>query len=500
MNVREATVLMGANAEGISAELFDKEIVDFSIDSRSVKPGELFFALSQKDYVRAGFNGVFADGHNFIAGALASGAVAAVARADHLQVNEELQRLRNRLLLVEDAIAALQTLAHRVYEQWNRMVVGITGSAGKTTAKELTSHVLSANGRRVLKSERNYNNGLGLPLSVLRMVSEGHSPEEFDVAVLEMGMSSPTHEIRRLCEITPPDVGVELMVAPVHLEYLGSIENIAAAKAELIEGLKPEGVAVLNADDELVLKMRHKHKGRVMTFGIDNAADVTATDIDAGQLGLISFRLQTPLGEAPATLHMTGRHNLMNALAAAAVATTFEITPEGIGTALQTARPPHMRGEVLRFAAGFTVVDDSYNSNPRSLVNMVRTIAEPAIKAKRRIVIAGEMLELGPDEASLHREAGQEIAEAGIDVVWGVRGLAQEIVNGAREKRTTDTRFFESSDEAATEIVNELQSGDLVLIKGSRGVATDRIVAAIRERFQQATGSEVESNDPRRHG
>ena len=483
MRVREAANLMSAATEGASAELFDKEIVDFSIDSRSVKAGELFFALSQKDYVRAGFNGTFADGHQFIASALENGAVAAVARADHLQGNEELQRVGNRLLLVKDAIAALQTLAHRVYQQWNRKVVGITGSAGKTTAKELTAHVLAGNGCRVLKSERNYNNGLGLPLSVLRMVSKGRSPEQFDVAVLEMGMSSPTHEIRRLCEITPPDVGVELMVAPVHLEYLGTIENIAAAKAELIEGLKPEGVAVLNADDDLVIKMRSKHQGRTITFGIESPADVTATNIDVGQLGLMSFRLRTPLGEAPATLHMSGRHNLMNALAAAAVATTFDINPEGIAAALATATPPRMRGEVLRFDAGFTVVDDSYNSNPRSLLNMVRTIAEPAIRAKRRIVIAGEMLELGPDEAALHREAGRDIAAAGIDVVWGVRGLAQKIVNGAAEAGTTQTRFFDNSDQAAAAILDEVQSGDLVLIKGSRGVETDRIVAAIRDRF-----------------
>lgn len=239
MNVREASVLMGANADVLSAELFDKKIIDFSIDSRAVKAGEIFFALSQEDYARAGFNGAFADGHQYIKDAFARGAIAAVARADRISGDRAMMALKDRLLLVPDAIAALQTLAHRVYEAWGKTVVGITGSAGKTTAKELTAHLLSSTGRRVLKSERNYNNGLGLPLSVLRMVSEGRSPVEFDVAVLEMGMSSPTHEIQRLTRITPPDIAVELMIAPVHLEYLGSIENIAAAKAELVEGLKP---------------------------------------------------------------------------------------------------------------------------------------------------------------------------------------------------------------------------------------------------------------------
>jgi UDP-N-acetylmuramoyl-tripeptide--D-alanyl-D-alanine ligase len=491
VNVREASLLMSAGVADAGAEFFDNQITDFSIDSRSVKPGELFFALSQKDYVRAGFNGAFADGHQFIGSAFDRGALAAVARADHVAGNQELQALKDRLLLVDDAIAALQTLAHRVYEAWGKPVVGITGSAGKTTAKEMTAHLLSANGQRVLKSERNYNNGLGLPLSVLRLVSEGRSPQQFEVAVLEMGMSSPTHEIERLCKITPPDIAVELMIAPVHLEYLGSIENIAAAKAELIEGLKPGGVAVLNADDEWVIKMRDKHHGRTLTFGIESAADVTATEIDAGHLGSIKFRLKTPFGEIPATLPMSGRHNLMNALAAAAVATCFDLKPEQISAALKTAKPPRMRGEVLDFAAGFTVVDDSYNSNPRSLVNMVRTISEAGVNAMRRIVIAGEMLELGPEEAALHREAGREIGGTGVNVVWGVRGLAAAIVAGAQETGVTEARFFETSEDAARALVAEVKEGDLVLVKGSRGVATDKIVEAIRERFALA-GAEDE--------
>ena len=490
MKVRDASVLMGANAADVSVELFDKEINEFSIDSRSTREGELFFALSQEDYDRAGFNGTFVDAHQYIHNAFDRGAIAAVARAKRVTNDPVLSALRNRLLLVDDVIAALQTLAHRVYQEWGRPVVGITGSAGKTTAKELTAHLLARNGRRVLKSERNYNNGLGLPLSVLRLVSEGRSPDQFDLAVLEMGMSSPTHEIQRLCQITPPDIGVELMIAPVHLEYLGSIENIVAAKAELIEGLKPDGIAVLNADDERVIGMRVKHNGRTVTFGVQNKADVAATGIDTSQLGLIKFRLKTALGESEATLPMSGRHNLMNALAAAAVATCFEIQPSRIAEALSTARPPQMRGEVFDFAAGFRVVDDSYNSNPRSLINMVRTIVEAGTKLKRRIVIAGEMLELGPDEAAIHREAGREIARAGIDKLWGVRGLAAEIVAGANEAGLSDTSFFESVDAATRAIVDEVREGDLVLVKGSRGVATDRIVSALRERFPLAGADE----------
>ena len=485
MKIRNAALLMGAQTKDLSAELFDKEIVGFSIDSRTTGAGELFFALSQKDYARAGFNGTFADAHRFIPQALGQGAIAAVARRDHVQKDPALQSMADRLLLVEDAIAALQTLARKVYEAWARPVVAITGSAGKTTAKELTAHLLSASGRRVLKSERNYNNGLGLPLAVLQMVTEGRVPEQFDLAVLEMGMSSPTHEIERLCKITPPDIGVELLVAPVHLEHLGTIENIAAAKAELIEGLKPQGTAVLNADDERVIAMRAIHDGPVITFGVEHTADVMATEIDTSRFGRSRFRLRTPLGEADAELWMPGRHNLMNALAAAAVAACFEIKPEEIASALKSVTPAKMRGEVIDFAAGFTVVDDSYNSNPRSLLSIVRTIAESRAHAKRRIVIAGEMLELGPESAEMHREAGAEIARAGVDLLWGVRGLAAEMVEGAQTAGMSSetARYFETSEQAAAAICDVVREGDLILVKGSRGVETDKVVKMLRDRF-----------------
>jgi UDP-N-acetylmuramoyl-tripeptide--D-alanyl-D-alanine ligase len=485
LNVRDAASLMGANSTGVSAAMFDKEIKGFSIDSRSIEAGELFFALSQEDYTRAGFNGTFEDGHRFIPGAFGRGAIAAVARFDHAGESSPLAMFADRLLLVEDAIAALQQLARRTYEAWARPVIAITGSAGKTTTKDLTAHILAATGRRVLKSERNYNNGLGLPLAVLQMVSEGRTPDQFDLAVLEMGMSSPTGEIARLVKITPPDIGVELLVAPVHLEYLGTIENIARAKAELVEGLKPGGTAVLNADDPFVIKMRGLHDGPVMTFGLENESDVTALNVDTSHFGESRFRLRTPLGESDAMLPMAGQHNLMNALAAAGVATCLNISPAEIAGALQSVTPPRMRGEVLDFAAGFTVVDDSYNSNPRSLLSMARTLAKTESSARRTIVVAGEMLELGPESPSMHREAGREIARLGIDVLWGVRGHALHIIEGAQDAgmKREATMFFESSEEAARALVNEIREGDLVLVKGSRGVRTDVVVKTLRDRF-----------------
>ena len=178
----------------------------------------------------------------------------------------------------------------------------------------------------------------------------------------------------------------------------------------------------------------------------------------------------------------------MNALAASAVATVLNVKPELIADALRTAKPPKMRGEVLNFTAGFTVVDDSYNSNPRSLLSMTRTLAEASNNVKRRIVIAGEMLELGPEAPAMHREAGREIARLGIDVLWGVRGLAKEVLKGAQDEGLTATRFFESSDDAATAALDEIRAGDLILVKGSRSVETDKIVAALKRRFPVAGG------------
>jgi UDP-N-acetylmuramoyl-tripeptide--D-alanyl-D-alanine ligase len=186
---------------------------------------------------------------------------------------------------------------------------------------------------------------------------------------------------------------------------------------------------------------------------------------------------------------MSGRHNLMNALAAAAVGTCFDMSPAQIADAFRTAQPPKMRGEVLEFAAGFTVVDDSYNSNPGSLLNMVETTVN-AGRGRRLIVVAGEMLELGPDEAALHRKAGRSISAAGVDVLWGVRGLAKEMIAGANEAGLMTTEYFENSEEAAAAIIAEVRDGDLLLVKGSRGVATDKIVAALRKRFALVGDSE----------
>jgi UDP-N-acetylmuramoyl-tripeptide--D-alanyl-D-alanine ligase len=488
VRVVDAARLMRASAERARG-LFDKEISGYSIDSRAVRPGELFFALSPEDYRRHCFTATsFADAHRFIPQALdGGGAVAAVARAASVEGDEELRPFLDRLLLVEDCIDALQAVARGAIDAWGRPVVGVTGSAGKTTTKDLTAHVLGSTGRRVLRSRKNYNNELGVALSVLQMESGGARPEEFDVAVLEMGMSVPG-EIARHCLVAPPDVAVLTLVAPVHLEFMGSVEAIAEGKAQLVEGMKAGGTAVLNADDERVLAMRAKaaHAGRVITYGLAEGADVRAIDVQTVGVGASRFVLRTPGGEALVTLPMHGRHNVSNALAAAAAAVSFGIGVDEMAEALATAAPSEKRGEVLRFKEGFVVVDDSYNSNPRSLLSMAEAVAQGGEGVVRRVVVAGEMLELGDQGAALHREAGRDIAGFGVDVLWGVRGLARELVEGARAEGMSEaaTRFFDTSDAAAEALVGFVRPGDLVLVKGSRGVHTEKVVEALKGRYE----------------
>lgn len=471
----------GASAPDLDPALHGREVDSFVIDSREIKAGDVFFALSQPDYQNNGFNGDFEDATKFTASAFASGAVACVLRPDRYEEHKaELLASADRLLFVGDAIRALQDLAHGVYLEWKKPVVAITGSAGKTTGKELTAHVLEAAGLKILRNIKNYNNGIGHPLTVLELAKNS----SYDAAVLEMGMSTPMNEIARLCRITPPDVAVVLNVLPVHVEHLGSIENVARAKAEVVEGMKDGGVAVLNSDDRRVLEMRSLGRGRTITFGIDSPADVTASNVCFEAFGRTSFRLKTPNGEADTVFPLNGRHNVMNALAASAVGHAFEMPAAEIAAALETAAAPGQRGEVLRFAGGFTVINDSYNSNPTALLSMVETLVAGAAGARRKIVVAGEMLELGETAQRLHRETGQAIADAGIDFLIGVRGLAEEMVEGAREAGLRQALFAADSEHAGETLHKEIRKGDVVLVKGSRGVRTEKVIEKLLEKFE----------------
>jgi UDP-N-acetylmuramoyl-tripeptide--D-alanyl-D-alanine ligase len=480
---------MNADASGTNPALLQTEFKTVTIDSREVQAGEVFFALSQPDFKNNCFNGDFADSHKYIPSAFEKGALACIARPDRFAEHQgALEQFKDRLLFVDDAIFALQMLAKGVYEEWNKPIVAVTGSAGKTTAKTLITEVLSSK-HKVLTNIKNYNNGIGHPLTVLRLLSE----PDFDVAVLEMGMSTPMNEIARLCRITPPDVAVELNVLPVHVEHLGSIENVAKAKAELVEGMKTGGTAVLNADDFRVLAMRSLSRGETITYGIDRQADVMARNIRFDHFGETVFTLQTPGDAAEVLFPLNGKHNILNALAASAVGFLFRMSAHEIAAALHTVAPPPQRGEILRFKAGFTVINDSYNSNPDALLSMVQTLLDGGKSAKRRIVVAGEMRELGENSAQIHRETGNRIAEIGIDKLFGVEGFAQNLLEGARESGLSAVEFYEDSQAAGEKLIDEIQAGDLVLIKGSRGVRTEKVVEKLLEKFELETPEPGES-------
>jgi UDP-N-acetylmuramoyl-tripeptide--D-alanyl-D-alanine ligase len=480
LKLEKAAEMMGGDATNIDPALRSAQVDSFVIDSREAQAGDVFFALSQPEYRDNCFNGEFDDSTKYVAAALRQGAIAAVVRRDRFAEHEAaLAPFRDRLIFADDVIVAFQKLAHGVFIEWGKSVVAITGSAGKTTAKELTAHVLSASGLKVLRNIKNYNNGLGLPITVLNLAKD----QSYDVAVLEMGMSTPNREIARLCEIAQPTVAIELNVLPVHIEHLGTIEGVQRAKAELVEGMKDGGTAILNADDPRVLAMRNLSKGKTLTYGIDNPADVMAKNIRFDRFGETRFTLVTPDSEAEAAFPLNGKHNIMSALAASAAGVAFGMDAAAIAASLVSVEPPPQRGEVLHFAEGFTVVNDTYNSNPDALLSMTRTIVDGGGGAKRRIVVAGEMRELGENSRQIHFETGAKIATVGIDKLYGVEGYAAEMVRGAESAGLTATGFYENSTVAGDKFVREVEAGDLILVKGSRGVRTERVIEKLLEKF-----------------
>jgi UDP-N-acetylmuramoyl-tripeptide--D-alanyl-D-alanine ligase len=437
-------------------------VAGVSIDSRTVRAGELFIAI----------HGPRHDGHDHVAGALDRGAVAAMVAEG--QLGRYSDAVRGRCLVVADTFGALKGLARAVREAWGGKIAGVTGSVGKTTTKEILAALLGAR-LRVLKSEGNFNNEYGLPLTLFRL------DETHQAAVLEMGMSR-SGELSRLAEIARPDVGVVTRVAPAHLEFFASVEEIALAKRELIEGLNGrESVAVLNADDPLVAGFGAHAPGRVLTYGIANAANFRAEAIeDRGALGS-EFVLVQGGERVRLELALAGRHVISNALAALAAASVWGIGAAEAQDILRDLRAPAMRGELLRFTNGAALINDSYNSSPAALHAMISVLAATP-DYRRRILAAGEMRELGQASAQLHREAGGFAAKTGkLHWVFGVAGDASQIVEGAVAAGVPrpQTKFFASSDEAANFLVDFVSPGDLLLVKGSRGVKMERVVEAL---------------------
>jgi UDP-N-acetylmuramoyl-tripeptide--D-alanyl-D-alanine ligase len=437
-----------------------------SIDSRTLKQGDLFFAI----------RGPRNDGHRYLAEVLARGAAGAVVAADY-GVPPDFPPDRV-LLKVADTHRALKALAAHLRGQWPGSLVAITGSMGKTTTKEFSAHVLQTS-FTVYRSPGNYNNLFGLPLALCGLSSDDQ------VGIFEMGMSAPG-EIAEMCRLARPAVGVITNVAPVHLEFFSGIADIARAKAELAEGLVAGGALIYNNDDPLVASIGSSFQGHRIGFGLAETSDVRAGNIELAGLRETRFNVTAEGRTRTASVPFAGRHNVMNALAAVALGVHFGIDLDQIIASLRHLRQNPMRGHVLTFEDGFTVIDDSYNSNPRALKLMIETLCGLPCSG-RRILVAGEMLELGHEAGSLHYECGACASRCGVDLVVAVRGTAREIVRGALESGMSpgSAYFFTEVDPATDFVTRAVKPGDIVLVKGSRGTQLDRMIRALKVSYAE---------------
>lgn len=420
----------------------------WSIDSRTTAEGDLFIAIKGERF----------DGHAFLDQAFARGAAAAL-------VSEPVAPRGHPVLQTRDTVEALQQLARWARRKWGCPVVAVTGSAGKTGTKDICAECLSVK-FRVGKTAGNLNNHIGLPISLLRI------PDEAEVAVLEMGMNH-AGEIRNLAAIAEPQTGVVTNVGYAHIEAFDSIDGIAAAKRELIESLPDSGTAILNADDERVAKFGTAHRGRTISYGFSERAQVRATQVETGAGGS-----RFTVGGVRFQSSLPGRHAVSNILAGLAVASVFEIGLPYLTDVVARLTPGKMRGERSEWR-GITILNDCYNSNPeaaRSMIDVLRS--EPA---QRHVAVLGEMLELGALAEKLHSELGAYAARSGLDAVIGVRGAGRALVEAAQNAGLPDAFFFEEPGEAGAFLRGFARGGDAILFKGSRGSNMEKALAAMME-------------------
>jgi UDP-N-acetylmuramoyl-tripeptide--D-alanyl-D-alanine ligase len=460
LTLEEITKAVGGKLDGAASV----KARGYSIDSRTINPGELFFAIKGPRF----------DGHSFVTQVLEKKAAGAVVEESWAPPTPA----PGPLIRVHSTTEALQDLARNVRRRWGMPIIGVTGSVGKTTTKEMISAVLSKK-YTVLRTVGNFNNEYGLPLCLLRV-------ERYQtIGVLEMGMSAKG-EIRKLASIAEPNQGVVTNVNPVHLEFFKSVDEIAEAKAELIQGLCPPEprFAYLNNDDQRVRAMGRGFAGTVVTYGVKSGAAFKVQQIQDLGLEGTAFTVHHGRQEMNFVLPLLGQHNVGNALAAIAVGVTNAVTWDEAREAIAEMKPEKSRGVVVKFREGFAIIDDSYNSNPKALSEMLRFIGRLQ-GFQRKIIVVGEMLELGHEGAELHRACGREAAKTGAALIVGVQGLAKDFIDGARETGmdVTRLRFMRDALEAGAFLSRTVRKGDVVLLKGSRGVKLEQALNTLRAAF-----------------
>ncbi len=462
---RELRLTVAEVAEATGGSLLHGDpgssIGGFSIDSRRLAAGDTFFAIRGPNF----------DGHAFVSAVVDAGAAGVVVDREAPTPN------RGFVIVVDDTIRALQALGRFIRRRSGAKVVAVTGSAGKTTTKETTAAMLGTR-YRVLRNLGNLNNHIGLPLSLLEL---RHGP---DIAVVELGMNH-AGELRTLVGIAEPDVRVWTNVAEVHTEFFESLDAVADAKAEILEQSAKDTVLVANADDPLVVARTGGFPGRVIRFGLTGGAEVTARNLEERGLDGFDAVLHTPAGEAPVRIPLLGRANVMNVLAAASVAVNFEVPLDSIVAQVATLKPATHRGEVLRLAGGITLVDDCYNSNPRALRGVLEVVGRET-RTARRIAVLGEMLELGAQSRALHEMCGRVAAAANLRYLVTVggdsaRALGESAIAAGMQRSAVV--HLGTSAEAADMVRNLVRPGDLVLVKGSRGIRTEFVVDRLKAEF-----------------
>ena len=425
-----------------------------STDSRILRPGEIFFALP----------GARCDGHDFAADVLKKGAAAVVVSRDVTVP----AGARDRVVRVPDTLRALGESARAFRREWGGQVIAVTGSNGKTTTREMIHHILSET-MSCKQSPKNFNTDVGLPLTLFRAESEDR------VMVVEMGTNAPG-EIAALAAIAEPNVAVITNVGRSHLEGLGSIEGVAHAKAELLDELKPGGVAFLNADDPWFQFLSRRWRGRTVAYGFSGGASFRAGHLRRLKQGQ-SFTIG---GNVRVRLRIPGRHNVWNALAALAVAEHFGLDLAAAALTLNAFQPPAMRYEV-RPIRGVTVVSDCYNANPDSMRAALETFGCTSAQG-RRVAVLGDMLELGPESERLHDGIGAQAARAGLDALWAVGGYARCVADAAEKGGLAGPVVHAPRLEDVTpQILEYLRPGDVLLVKGSRSMRMERLVERFRD-------------------
>lgn len=455
MNFTLTDVIKACGGEVINGRP-DLELTGISTDTRTIKKGDLFVAIS----------GHYFDGHDYCDEAVSKGASA-------LLVSNRDKKYDAGTVLVRDTIFSLGEMARWWRSRFDVPCVAITGSNGKSTTKEMTAAIAGSLGR-ILKTKGNFNNLIGLPLSIFDW-------QDADaVAILEMGMNA-AGEIARLTQIASPSIGLITNVTAAHLEKLGDVEAVASAKGELFETMNGNGLAIINEEDPFVVKLSKSFKGQKITFGMQNNSDVRFLHMESQGLESMRLKFSVRGKNYSSNLKVVGVHNVMNALSSVAVGLALGVDPDESSKRLEDFVPMKMRFEQVQLKNGVRLVNDSYNANPASVRASLRTVGA-AKRGGRFIAVLGDMLELGDDSQTLHYELGRDLFSFGVAKLFAVGKFAKFLADGAKEGGLKEALSFLDAGEILDLVEGSLKQGDIILIKGSRGMRMERLVDHLKER------------------